>query len=183
MTPDPHPVVVVGFDGSPASHVAMSRAIQRVGPNGKLYLVHAWHVPEAWRGRGTFQPYVDRALEDADAVLESAQAAHPGLAQISWESELIGAPPAKAIADVANVRNADEIIIGTRGFGRVRALLGSVAHELIHLAGCPVTVIPERMVAAGLPLEHARHAAVDDVGDVLGAGAGQEAGGHRGALP
>jgi nucleotide-binding universal stress UspA family protein len=35
---------------------------------------------------------------------------------------------------VANVRGADEIVIGTRGFGRVRALLGSVAHELIHLA-------------------------------------------------
>ena len=40
----------------------------------------------------------------------------------------------------------DEIIIGTRGFGRARALLGSVAHELIHLADCPVTVIPERAV-------------------------------------
>ena len=63
-----------------------------------------------------------------------------------WERELIGGPPAKAIADVADVRNADEIILGTRGFGRVRALLGSVAHELIHLAPCPVTVIPERMV-------------------------------------
>jgi len=25
-------------------------------------------------------------------------------------------------------------------------LLGSVAHELIHLAECPVTVIPERAV-------------------------------------
>ena len=40
---------------------------------------------------------------------------------------------------------ADEII-GTRGYGRARALLGSVAHELIHLADCPITVIPERVV-------------------------------------
>jgi nucleotide-binding universal stress UspA family protein len=179
MTPEPHPVVVVGFDGSPASHVALARAIRRVGPSGELYLVHAWHVPEAWRGRGMFQPYVDRALEDADVVLESAKAAHPGLAEIRWESELIGAPPARAIADVASVRDADEIVIGTRGFGRVRALLGSVAHELIHLAECPVTVIPERMA---LPLENARDAAVDDVDDVLGAGAGQEARGDGGAL-
>jgi nucleotide-binding universal stress UspA family protein len=182
MRPEPHPIVVVGFDGSPASHVAVSRAIQRVGPSGKLYLVHAWHVPEAWRGRGMFQPYVDRALEDADAVLESVEAAHPGLQEISWESELIGGPPAKAIADVADVRQADEIVLGTRGFGRVRALLGSVAHEVIHLASCPVTVIPERLVDAELPPEHARHAAVDDMDDVLAAGAGEEAGGHRGAL-
>ena len=148
VPPDPHPIVVVGFDGSPASHVALSRAIQRVGPDGKLYLVHAWEVPEAWRGRGTYQPYVDRALTEAEAVMESAVAAHPGLQGITWERELIGGPAARAIADVARIRRADEIILGTRGFGRVRALLGSVAHELIHLAPCPVTVIPERMVAS-----------------------------------
>jgi nucleotide-binding universal stress UspA family protein len=141
-----HPIVVVGFDGSPASHVALSRAIQRTAPAGKLYIVHAWHAPEAWRGAGNYQPHLDRALDSAEAMIESAKGAHPGLMEVTWESELIGGPPAKSIADVAKIRGADEIIIGTRGFGRMRALLGSVAHELIHLADCPVTVIPERMV-------------------------------------
>jgi nucleotide-binding universal stress UspA family protein len=145
-TSGPHPCVVVGFDGSPAAHVALSRAIQRVGPYGKLYVVHAWEVPEAWRGRGNYQPYVDRALTAAEEVMEQAVLTHPGLKGITWERELIGGPPARAIADVAEVRHADEIILGTRGFGRMRALLGSVAHELIHLAPCAVTVIPERMV-------------------------------------
>jgi nucleotide-binding universal stress UspA family protein len=143
---DVHPVVVVGFDGSPASHVALSRGIARVGVNGKLYLVHGWQVPEAWRGRGQYQPFVDRALSEAEAMLDAAEAAHPGLLGISWERELIGEPAADAIASVAAVRNADEVILGTRGFGRVRALLGSVAHEVIHRVDCPVTVIPERMV-------------------------------------
>jgi nucleotide-binding universal stress UspA family protein len=144
-TNEPHPCVVVGFDGSAASHVALTRAIDRVGPYGKLYLVHAWDV-ESWRRRGSNQPAVDRALEDAEAVIEHAREMHRGLRGITWESELIGGPVAKAIADVANVRGADEIILGTRGFGKVRALLGSVAHEVIHLAACPVTVIPEQMV-------------------------------------
>jgi nucleotide-binding universal stress UspA family protein len=147
-TKDPHPVVVVGFDGSPASHVALSRAIDRVGASGRLYLVHAWQVPEAWRGRGNYQPYVDRSLTDAEGVVERAKERHPELAEISWETELIGGPAAKAIADVADIRRADEIYLGTRGFGRVRALLGSVAHEVIHQAACPVTVIPERLVDA-----------------------------------
>ena len=155
-THDPHPVVVVGFDGSPASHVALSRAIQRVGAGGRLYLVHAWQVPAEWRGRGSYQPYLDDALAEAEAVLESARDAHPGLADISWETELIGGPAAKAVADVAEFRGADEIILGTRGFGRVRALLGSVAHEVIHHAACPVTVIPERVVdASAAPAEAA----------------------------
>jgi len=144
----PNPCIVVGFDGSPPSHVALSRAIHRAGPEGKLYVVHVWQVPEAWRGRGKYQPYVDRALTQAEEVLDSAVRAHPGLRDIAWESELIGGPPARSIAEVATVRRADEIIVGTRGFGRMRALLGSVAHELIHLAPCPVTLIPERMVEA-----------------------------------
>jgi nucleotide-binding universal stress UspA family protein len=133
MTPttDTHPIVVVGFDGSPASHVALSRAIQRVGSTGTLYLVHAWQ---------------ERPDADPEGVIEQAERAHPGLSDTRWETELIAGPAAAAIADVARIRNADEIMLGTRGFGRVRALLGSVAHELIHLADCPVTVIPERMV-------------------------------------
>ena len=146
-TNDPHPVVV-GFDGSRASNVALSLAIDRVGATGRLYLVHAWQVPEARRGRGNHQPYVDRALTEAEAVVERAQESHPELAEISWETELIGGPAAKAIADVADIRRADEIYLGTRGFGRVRALLGSVAHEVIHQAACPVTVVPERLVDA-----------------------------------
>ena len=154
-----HPSVVVGFDGSPASHVALSRAIQRVGPHGKLYLVHSWEVPESWRGRGTYQPYVDRALTEAEAVMERAVEAHPDLEGITWERELIGGPAPRAIADVAEIRRADEIIIGTRGFGRVRALLGSVAHQLIHLAPCAVTVIPERMVEEDAESREAQAAA------------------------
>jgi nucleotide-binding universal stress UspA family protein len=146
-TDTPHPCIVVGFDGSPASHVALTRAIDRVGPHGKLYLVHAWDVPESWRGRGSYQPFVNLALADAEAVIEQAREMHPALRDIAWESELIGGPVAKAITDVADVRGADEIVLGTRGFGRVRALLGSVAHEVLHLAMCPVTVIPEPMVA------------------------------------
>ena len=155
---DPRPCIVVGFDGSPASHVALSRAIQRVGSAGRLYLVHAWHVPQDWLGRGQYQPLVDRALSDAEAVIERAKQGHPGLAGITHEVEMIGGATAKAIADVAEVRRADEIILGTRGFGRARALLGSVAHEVIHLATCPVTVVPERMIEAPSLPEHAEPA-------------------------
>src|ERR1044072_5403077 len=110
--PDQHPIVVAGFDGSPASHVALARAISRTGASGKLYLVHAWQTPEAWRGRGTSQPYVDRALEQAEEILEAAKDAHPGLGEINWESELIGGPAAKPIAGVAKVRSAGSVGLG-----------------------------------------------------------------------
>jgi nucleotide-binding universal stress UspA family protein len=146
-TDSPYPCVVVGFDGSPASHIAVSRGIARAGTTGKLYLVHAWHPPEAWRGRGLSQPRLDRELETAEALVEKARVLHPGLGGIAYEVELIGGPPAQAILDVAKARHADEIVLGTRGVGRVRGLLGSVAPDVIHAATCAVTVIPAGMPA------------------------------------
>jgi nucleotide-binding universal stress UspA family protein len=50
------------------------------------------------------------------------------------------------IVTVAEIRQADEIIVGTRGFGPLRGALGSVAHTLLHDAPCPVTVIPPAAV-------------------------------------
>jgi nucleotide-binding universal stress UspA family protein len=61
---------------------------------------------------------------------------------VEYETELIGGPAAEAIIDVARARHADEIVVGARGLGRVRALLGSVSHELLHIADRPVVVIP-----------------------------------------
>jgi hypothetical protein len=57
---------------------------RRAGSN----LVHAWQVPDGWRGAGTHQPYVDRALTAAEAVIDGARAADPALAGISWEAEV-----------------------------------------------------------------------------------------------
>ena len=79
----------------------------------------------------------------AALALDRLVDADPRLATIDYQTEVIGGRPAVVIAGVAEARGADSIIIGTRGFGRVRAVLGSVAHELLHEAGCPVTVIPE----------------------------------------
>ena len=77
----------------------------------------------------------------ADAELASAQARIdrlpeevPGLASVEWGHEIIGGPAADASVRVAVTEHADEIVIGTRGVGRARALLGSVAHDVLHRA-------------------------------------------------
>ena len=139
--------VVVGYDGSPASRAALARAADRAGADGKVYVVHAYALPSDWAAGPHFQELLDAQLNNAQDLmrrLEEEQGAD--LQGLRWEPEVIADTPAHAIAHVATTRDADEIIVGTRGFGRARALLGSVAHELIHLAECPVTVIPERAV-------------------------------------
>ena len=70
-------------------------------------------------------------------MLEHAAEAEPRLASVDHETELISGRPAEVIATVAETRGADEIIVGTRGFGRLRGAFGSVAHALLHEATCP----------------------------------------------
>jgi nucleotide-binding universal stress UspA family protein len=137
--------IVVGYDGSAASRAALARAAERAGEDGKLYVVHAYTLPHDWIGTPDYQLMLDVVLGRAQRCVKPLE---DDLQGIDWEAEVIADRPAHAIAGVAAAREADEIILGTRGFGRARALLGSVAHELIHLAECPVTVIPERAVEA-----------------------------------
>jgi nucleotide-binding universal stress UspA family protein len=139
--------IVVGYDGSPASRAALARAAERAGDDGHLYVVHAYSLPNDWLGIPNYQQLLDAALDRAQITIDRIETeSGADLHGVSWEAEVIGASPARAIADTARTRKADEIIVGTRGYGRARALLGSVAHELIHLADCPITVIPERVV-------------------------------------
>jgi nucleotide-binding universal stress UspA family protein len=139
--------IVVGYDGSPASRAGLAWAADRAGEDGRVYIVHAYSLPAEWHGTPGYQRLLDVELGRAKALVERLEGeVGTDLHGVEWEVEVIDDRPARAIANVAAVRKADEIIVGTRGFGRARALLGSVAHELIHLADCPVTVIPERVV-------------------------------------
>lgn len=149
MTPDSRsPRIVVGYDGSAASRAAIAHAAQRAGEHGQIYIVHAYSLPMDWLGVPDYQRLLDIELNRAqDLMSRLEEQSGADLSGTNWETEVIGSAPAKAIADVAAARGADEIILGTRGHGRARALLGSVAHEVIHLACCPVLVIPERAVA------------------------------------
>jgi nucleotide-binding universal stress UspA family protein len=144
----PRRCVVAGFDGSPASRAAVSLAVQRAQPGGRVVVVHAFDPPDSWYGGPDHQTLLDAALGHAQELLDHIAEEVPGLAALDWDTEVLAGRPATALANVADAEHATEIVVGTRGFGRARALLGSVAHDLIHRAPCPVTVIPERALNA-----------------------------------
>jgi nucleotide-binding universal stress UspA family protein len=51
-------------------------------------------------------------------------------------------PVARTIVDVAKRREADVIIMGSRGLGTVEGiLLGSVSHKVVSLADCNVMTV------------------------------------------
>jgi nucleotide-binding universal stress UspA family protein len=133
--------VVVGYDGSEASRKALDYAASRVN-GGKLFVVTAVVPPPEWMGNPGWQQIVDQEHTRGTELLEEAVGHLPE--SVDCSTELLEGPAADAIVGVADARHADAIVVGSRGLGRVRAVLGSVSHDVLHLAECPVIVVPER---------------------------------------
>ena len=133
-------VVVVGYDGSPAARDALAYAGRRASDGGQVVAVHAFHPTPDWLG----SPYYQRALDAHRAqgrdLLRSLEEQDDTGGQLT--TSLLEGPPARAIVAAADARDADEIVVGSRGFGAVRGVLGSVSHAVLHEADRPVVVVP-----------------------------------------
>ncbi len=146
MTPETHSrTIVVGYDGSRSALAAVKHAIDRVGQDGRLVVVHAYLTPTDHIGASYYTEMVEDASQFATDLLDGLEQDCERLATIEYARDLAVGSAATAIVRAAETHEATEIVIGSRGVGRMRALLGSVAHDVIHRAHCPVTVIPERM--------------------------------------
>ncbi len=141
------PTLVVGYDGSDAARAALLFAARQAGTGGRVIIVHAYELPADLLGGASDGRLLAERREHGAALLHEIPTGSAELAGPHYETELIGGPPAPAIAEVARRLHADEIVVGARGRGRVRALLGSVSHELIHIADRPVVVIPSAALA------------------------------------
>lgn len=141
------PVLVVGYDGSPAANAALAHAAA-LAAGGRVVVVHA-HEPAPkqldprWR-EILSADQAERSRAILDALPERIAALLDG---ITWESVAVDGPPCAALCRIAEELDADAIVVGTHGFGRISALLGSVAHDLLRESDRPVIVIPPRAVA------------------------------------
>ena len=130
------PSIVVGYDGSKAARGALEWALERAGPDGKVVVVHAFEPPHDWAG----YPHYDRIVHEHRSRGQALLDELPEDPRI--EKSLLGGRPAEAIVAVAATHDAKEIAVGSRGFGPLRAAVGSVSHELLQRADRPVVVIP-----------------------------------------
>jgi nucleotide-binding universal stress UspA family protein len=132
--------VVVGYDGSDEARAAFAVAIDRAHPSDRIVLVHATAPASNWLGT----PYYDRAVaqshEAAQRVLDEMR---PIAEQVETpiEFSVLEGPPAEVLIRAAAAREADEIVVGSRGLGRIRGALGSVSQELLREAARPVLVV------------------------------------------
>jgi nucleotide-binding universal stress UspA family protein len=142
-TPDVGPVVV-GVDGSATSEAAIAFAFDAAAVRGTgLVAVHSWTDPSV---DGPVPAY-SAVIADPDPI---AHAERMLLAErlAGWADKYPDVPvqqvlvhdrPAPAL--LKHAANAQLVVVGTRGHGRLTSvLLGSTSHALISHAACPVVI-------------------------------------------
>ena len=87
-------------------------------------------------------PATELALAAAESVLDGAGRAARAKGTTPIAAEPSFGDPAQEIIAAAGDRQADLIVVGSRGHGRLAGLLlGSVAQKVVSLAPCPVVVV------------------------------------------
>jgi nucleotide-binding universal stress UspA family protein len=147
-SPAPAAVFVVGYDGSEAATAALIHAAHRCGDTGRVVVACAHQLAPRDLSEAAQRALTEQHVADARSVLDALALDAPGeLEEVTWSAEAIGGDPATALCRLAEREEAAEIIVGTHGRGRVSALLGSVAHDLLRRSDRPVTAIPPKAVA------------------------------------
>lgn len=136
--------IVVAVDGSSASEVAFSKAIDIVKRNNaKMLLAHIVDTKAFTTAEAYDQLLADRTEDYANKLLNEymEKAKHAGINDARTHIDY-GSPKIKIPKDIAKKFNADLIICGATGMNAVqRFLIGSVSESITRHASCDVLVV------------------------------------------
>ena len=135
--------IVLGLDGSKQSMIALEFSANLSQTfNAKLIIVHAYQFTSDLRNYKEYDKLlIQRQAAGVDFFAQARK--NIGSLSIEIEDDLIEGPAAEAIISVAESREADLIVLGTRGMGPFKGLLlGSVSTKVMQRSTCPVMVVP-----------------------------------------
>jgi nucleotide-binding universal stress UspA family protein len=139
--------IVVGIDGSEGSLEALRMAaVEARVRSAVLEVVCAWH-PSTMGSIPAFGVGMPAAesLDELDAALHQTLT-DEGLGSdgdVTVDARVVTGHAAEALLDAAE--RATLVVVGTRGRGGFAGLvLGSVSHQVVTHARCPVMVVPHR---------------------------------------
>ncbi len=143
--------IVVGVDGSDASHGALRWAVAEAQlRDARVLAVHVWaFIPPTPIGdpgmmpmpAGDYPGQLEAERTAAESELDGAlAAAFPDGVPGEVETRLAEGDAAEALVDEAE--GADLLVVGSRGrSGIASVLLGSVSRHVVSHAPCPVVVV------------------------------------------
>jgi nucleotide-binding universal stress UspA family protein len=160
MTTRPAPRVLVGYDGSLSAGAAIEVGASLI-PKAQAWIGHLWTPPFAsealrrrlWKGTAAVNEFVD-AIEREGAA-EANRLASTGVTlavAAGWETEALVertyGGEGLQFTQLAERLGPDLVLVGSRGLGTAKALLGSVSDMVVHYAARPVLVVPYPLLMA-----------------------------------
>lgn len=147
-SPRPVRTVLVPTDFSEDAGLAADAATRIVGApdtDGRLVLLHAYHLPYEYEALYLPAPILKDAIPEAEATVKrmiEEFAARLRKTGIRIDTIVCKGYPPVAILDHARSVGADLIAMGTEGLSGVnRLLLGSTAERVVASAPCPVLTV------------------------------------------
>jgi nucleotide-binding universal stress UspA family protein len=140
--------VLVGIDGSPESAAATTTALELLGGRvGRLTLVAVTDLDDSYAGREErvrLQGVLERQAEAVRAWLGERDGPVEAKQTVVPELKLMAGRPATTLDTIAAEDGYELLVVGARGAGLSRVLLGSVASRLAARASVPVLVVGDR---------------------------------------
>jgi nucleotide-binding universal stress UspA family protein len=136
--------VVWATDGSEDADRALPQAKTLAADGGgALLVVHCEEMTLPGKAGGSFPRNANEDELQEKIKRQVAELSSEGIeASLRLTRAAVGGA-GHAIADVASEEKADVIVVGTRGHTvLVGLLVGSVVQRLLHIATCPVLVVP-----------------------------------------
>jgi nucleotide-binding universal stress UspA family protein len=133
--------LVVGYDGSDPARKALAAARRIAAPGAEVKVVYAHRVPPELTYYEFFQDVLGELERGAQELVDSAREAFAD-ADLSVSCEAHRGHAGEVLVDVARKADADLIVMGSRGHGRVRSAVGSAVLDVVQNAPCPVVVVP-----------------------------------------
>ncbi len=153
--------IMVAYDGSEPSEEALAVAQNLIGddPEAKLHVVSVIPVnsfaapldspiqpvvgvPQVYADTETFDLVLEKAK--TETIRNLKESIGDTLSEFACSYDIVAvvaAKPAYGICDYAKENNVDMIVMGRRGLGPLRAMLGSVSYAVLHECDIPVVTV------------------------------------------
>jgi len=139
--------IIIGTDGSPGAVAAVREGLELAQDAGASVTFVSVRHSISLLGDPYYQRRLTRQLGRARAAVEQAMTAAE-LEGVDADYEIVEGDPVDQLLAVAAYRDADLIVVGSRGLGPFSgAVLGSVSKALVELSPLPVLVAKEREAA------------------------------------
>lgn len=135
--------ILIATDGSKGAESAVREGVALAAEVGAEVIFVTVRSRIYMLGEPWYQQQLTRQLAEARAALDAAE----GVARqhgVLYDSETLEGDAAPMIAAIAKLRQADLIVVGSRGHGPLTsAAIGSVSRSLLSRSRVPVMVVCE----------------------------------------